>query len=379
MQVTFYLKHFPATGEPVTNGTSRAVDGLATGLVENGAQVTVLCEGVARTSVRTACGYSVECFANHRPYRTFALAPGLKRYVTEHLARRRGVCLVNGMFHPPVYAIGRWLRRHDVPYVMVPHAPYSPAVFHRNPHLKWPYWYLFERRLLEHARAVQVFDQSHGACLRHLGVATQVIQTENGVAAGTVPREAELQWRPVEETARLMYLGRIDAYTKGLDALIDALPQVASLFDVELTLQGPDQGDRAGLEVRAAGGMAAHRIRFLEPDFTSAPPRLIAQYDVFCLPSRFEGFGLAALEAMLAGRVVLVSERAGIARHVRAAECGVTVQPVAADIARGLLALLKRRAEWREMGLAGRRYAMANLQWKDIAAGVLAHYRRLAD
>jgi hypothetical protein len=43
------------------------------------------------------------------------------------------------------------------------------------------------------------------------------------------------------------------------------------------------------------------------------------------------------------------------------------------------LALLKRRAEWREMGLAGRRYAMANLQWKDIAAGVLAHYRRLAD
>ncbi|HSC94686.1 MAG TPA: glycosyltransferase [Burkholderiales bacterium] len=379
MQVSFYLKHFPATGGPVTDGTSRAVDGLAAGLVENGAQVTVLCEGPGRSSVRIARGYSVECFANHRPYRTFALAPGLKRYVTEHLARRRGVCLVNGMFHPPVYAIGRWLRRHGVPYVMVPHGPYSPAVFRRNPHLKWPYWYLFERQLLEQARAVQVFDQSHGACLRHLGVATQVIQTENGVALGSVPREADLQWRPVEETARLMFLGRIDAYNKGLDELIDALPQVASLFDVELTLQGPDWGDRAGLEGRAAHGMAAHRIRFIEPDFVQAPPRLIAGHDLFCLPSRVEGFGLAALEAMLAGRVLLVSERAGIARHVRAADCGITVQPVAADIARGLLALLKRRAEWREMGLAGRRYALANLQWKDIAAGVLAQYERITD
>ena len=183
----------------------------------------------------------------------------------------------------------------------------------------------------------------------------------------------------VEEPARLIFLGRIDAYNKGLDALIDALPQVASLFDVELTLQGPDWGDRAGLEGRAARGMAAHRIRFIEPDFVQAPPRLIAGHDLFCLPSRVEGFGLAALEAMLAGRVLLVSERAGIARHVRAADCGITVQPVAADIARGLLALLKRRAEWREMGLAGRRYALANLQWKDIAAGVLAEYERITD
>jgi glycosyltransferase involved in cell wall biosynthesis len=98
---------------------------------------------------------------------------------------------------------------------------------------------------------------------------------------------------------------------------------------------------------------------------------------VFCLPSRFEGFGLSALEAMLAGRVLLVSERAGIARHIHASECGITVEPTVAGIGKGLESLLERRAEWREMGLAGRRYALANLQWRNIAAAALDQYHRL--
>lgn len=377
MQVSFYLKHFPSAGAPFSDGPSIAVDGLASGLVENGAQVTVLCEGPERSSARGGRGYAIECFVNRRPYRTFALAPGLQRYVADHLAPRRGVCLINGMFHPPVYAMGHCLRRHGVPYVMVPHDPYQPAVFRRNPHLKWPYWYLFERRLLRRARAIQVLDENHGACLRYLGIDTRVIRTENGIAPGSVPDESELEWRPLEEPAHLMFLGRIDAYNKGLDVLLDAFPQVAAQANLRLTLQGPDWGDRVQLQARAAGGKSADKVRFLGPEFGQPSSRLIARHDVFCLPSRFEGFGLAALEAMLAGRVLLVSERAGIARHVVASECGVTVEPTATGIVKGLHDLLRRRAEWREMGLAGRRYALANLQWKNIAADALAQYERL--
>lgn len=377
MHVTLYLKHFPSTGAPLNDGTSRAVDGLAAGLVENGVRATVLCEARERSSVLSDRGYGIECFVNNKPYRTFALAPELERYLAENVRRWRGVCLINGMFNLSVYAMGRFLRHHGVPYVMVPHDPYDPVVFRRNPHLKWPYWYLFERRLLRDARAVQVFDERHGAWLPRLGVHTHVIHTENGIAPSSVPAESELGWRAVDEPAHLVFLGRIDAYNKGLDILLDAFAQLAPRADLRLTLQGPDWGDRARLEKRAAAGAAAEKVRFLDPDYGQSSPRLIADHDVFCLPSRFEGFGLAALEAMLAGRVLLVSERAGIARHIRAAECGLTVEPTPAGVAAGVLKLLKRRAEWREMGLAGRRYALANLQWKSIASAALEQYERL--
>jgi len=377
MRIALYLKHFPATGAPLNQGTSIAVGGLASGLAANGAQVTVLCEGPTRSSVKAERGYAVECFVNQRPYRTFMLAPGLRRYVGEHLAPRGGLCLVNGMFHPGVYAMGHWLRRHGVPYVVAPHGPYDPAVFGTNGHLKWPYWYLFERALLQQASAIQVLDARHGECLRELGIGTHIIETPNGVAESDVPAEHELRWCAATEPARLVFFGRLDAYNKGLDILIDAIPPVAALADVRLTIQGPDGGDRARLEAQAAAGMAAGKIVFRGPDYQRCAPRIVGDHDVFCLPSRFEGFGLAALEAMLAARVLLVSGRAGIARHVQASGCGAIAEPTVAGVVEGLFTLLRRRAEWRDMGLAGRRYALTKLQWKDIAAAALAQYEGL--
>ena len=379
MNVAFYHKHFPAAGTPLIGGTAIAVHGLASGLVRSGAEVAVLCEGTARSSHRSRAGYAIECFANGRRYRSFAAAPGLKRYAAGHLATRQGLCLVNGMFHPGAYAMGRILREYGVPYIAVPHDPYDEAVFRRNGYLKWPYWYLFERRLLMRARAVQVLDIRHAAGLRRLGVDVPVIEAPNGVATDCVPAVSELRWRVQGEPVRLMFLGRIDAYNKGLDVLLDAVARLAGRAAVRLTLQGPDWGDRLRLENRAAGRAIRDQVVFVGPDYERGSPRIIGEHDIFCLPSRFEGFGLAALEAMLAARVLLVSERAGIARHVQASGCGLTVQPTVDGIESGLLALIARRAEWPAMGLAGRRHALAKLQWNEIAAGLLEQYHRLLE
>ena len=84
----------------------------------------------------------------------------------------------------------------------------------------------------------------------------------------------------------------MDAYNKGLDILLSALPYLSALADVRLTLQGPDWGDRARLEQQAAAGMAAGKVTFRDADYGRPSPRIIAEHDVFCLPSRFEGFGM---------------------------------------------------------------------------------------
>ncbi|HKA44440.1 MAG TPA: glycosyltransferase [Burkholderiales bacterium] len=377
MRVALYVKRFPLPGAPLTGGTSLAVDGLASGLSENGADVSVLCEGPRRTSVRTATGYSVECFPNHQGDPSFKVSPELAPYAARQLASRDAVCLVNGMFQPSAYAMSRLLNRAGIPYIAVPHDPYDRALFHRNASVKWPYWYLFERRLLVQARAIQVLDMKHIAGLRRLGVDTPVIETPNGIGPGEVPAEPQLQWRQQSAPARLVYLGRLDAYSRGLDLLLDAFARIAPLTKVRLTLQGPDWGDRARLERRAAAWAITEKVEFRVPDYERTAPELIGDHDVLCLPSRFEGFGLAALEAMLAGRVVLVSEHAGVARHVLASGCGIAVRPTMPGVEEGLLALLRRRDEWREMGMRGRRYALANLQWRDIAAAALKQYKRL--
>jgi glycosyltransferase involved in cell wall biosynthesis len=95
------------------------------------------------------------------------------------------------------------------------------------------------------------------------------------------------------------------------------------------------------------------------------------------MPSRFEGFGLSALEAMLAARVLIVSRSAGIAPHIEKSGCGIVVDPTAADVQRGFRYLLERRNCWREMGLRGREYAQENLHWNRIAKRTLTQYRQL--
>jgi hypothetical protein len=56
MNIALYLRHFPASGTPIFGGSVTAIHGLASGLAEIGAAVTVLCEGEQRTSVMTEVG-----------------------------------------------------------------------------------------------------------------------------------------------------------------------------------------------------------------------------------------------------------------------------------------------------------------------------------
>lgn len=375
MNLYLYLRHFPPKGDRFNEGLTKAVHGLAAGLVESGATVTVLCEASAtETSVYlSAAGYTIRCFVQpiqHRP--SFTLSPELRQFIRQ--LDRQSLVILNGILHPSVYAMSRLLRRQKIPYIVAPHDPYNPAIFKKNAHLKLPYWHLLEKRMLNRARAVQVLDPRHEQWLRQLGVQTAVIATPNGFAAEDVVIEAEpvIDRNPV----RLFFLGRVETYNKGLDLLLDAFAGIADKDKLQLTVQGPDWGDRASLETQAMQ-LGIANVTFLPPDYTKSPALLAAEHDIFCIPSRFEGFSMAALEAMLAGRVLLVSEIAGIAPYVQASDCGVVVQPTVSAIQQGVLALLQRRSQWHDMGQRGRHYALEHLQWNKIATAALTHYQQL--
>ena len=266
------------------------------------------------------------------------VSDGLKQYL---LDRRRDVLVVlDGVFHPSVYAVSHWLRKNGVPYVAAPHDPYHPSIFRKNAHVKWPYWYLRERPMLRAAAAVQVLDGRHGAFLKRLRVRTEVFETPNGFLPAEVPPEQSLRWGG-GGVPRLVFMGRLDAFNKGLDLLLEAFARLP-VSDATLAVRGPDAGDAARLGHLARSLGVSGRVDFPGPDFTRSGPGILADYDVFCLPSRFEGFGLAALEAMLAGRPLVVSDVAGIAPHVRASGCGVVVEPDVASVVSGIQTVLSR-------------------------------------
>jgi glycosyltransferase involved in cell wall biosynthesis len=375
-KVYLYLKHFPATGSPLRVGTCKAVHGLATGLVAQGIEVDVWCEGESDSRVVVPEGYGIQCFANDSSYMTLRIARSL-RSLLPSLRPTRDLVVLNGMLHPSVYALSRKLKALHIPYVVAPHGPYHPALFKKNPHLKWPYWYLLERRLINGALALQQLDVRHEVWARRLGITVPVVSVENGFEDKDVVPAESLCWR-TEGPVRALFWGRMAMYTKGIDVLLAGFQQAAREHSMHLTLQGPDwSGEATAIQRLIASMTVADRIKTLPPEFEIPAAHVMVAHDIFCMPSRFEGFGLSALEAMLAGRVLMVSGTAGISPHVERSGCGVIVQPTAEDVHRGFRYLLSNRDRWREMGLRGREYALEHLHWNTIAQRTLNQYQQL--
>jgi glycosyltransferase involved in cell wall biosynthesis len=366
-----YLKHFPPQGNRLDEGTTKAVHGLATGLAAIGASVTVLCEWDQASSVDSPSGYRILSFATDRPSSpSFSLSPELRAFV----AHSPGLYIINGIFHPSLFMLGRWLRKQGHPYIVAPHDPYHPQIFRKNAQLKWPYWYLLERSLLMHATAIQVLARPHETWLRGLKIKVPVVVVPNGFEPEDCLDLSQLRWSMPQSPLKLLCLGRIDAHHKGLDLLLQGLQQVKVPWD--LLIQGRDAGDRTRLETLVQTLGLGDRVQFAGPTEETAVS-VIAAHDVLCLPSRYDGFGLVALEALLTGRQVLVSQEAGIAEVVAASGSGVVVEPRPEAIARGIEELHDQRDRAKFLGLQGREYILEHLGWPEIAKSAMQQYQTL--
>lgn len=166
----------------------------------------------------------------------------------------------------------------------------------------------------------------------------------------------------------VLNVGRMDPM-KGQDRLLRAFPRLLSRMpEAKLVLVGngsfssskrgglglsKGQQWRASLEALAKDLGVAERVVFTGHLGEDLLPAAYSLCDVFALPSTREGFGLAAVEAWLHEKPVVVSDRTGVAEIVdgsngRVVDCGDPA--VLADV---LLELLRDADQAREMGSAG--------------------------
>jgi glycosyltransferase involved in cell wall biosynthesis len=140
---------------------------------------------------------------------------------------------------------------------------------------------------------------------------------------------------------------------KNVGALLEAMALLPPPSVLRVVGTGPE---RERLERRARELGLEGRVAFLGH---VAFDLLAAEYrraDVFCLPSRQEGFGIVFLEAMAAGLPIVAARAAAVPDVVSDGENGVLVSPDSpAELAVVLGRLLSDADERRRLGEAGRR------------------------
>jgi len=158
---------------------------------------------------------------------------------------------------------------------------------------------------------------------------------------------SDCAWRPLDSTRarRLLFVGRYDEQ-KGVDLLIDAYPQLRDL-GFSLTLIG---GHVVGRTQIASVPDEVTELGWKRPDEIA---KAMNEADAVIMPSRWEGFGFVAIEAMRAARPVLAANTGGLSEIVVDGETGFHFKPGnAAAIVDAATRLAK--ADARALGLAGR-------------------------
>ena len=150
-------------------------------------------------------------------------------------------------------------------------------------------------------------------------------------------------------------VGRIVAQKRPLDfvrmcALVQAVrPETRFVMVGDATLES------AGLEEETHAEAERLGVPVVFTGFRPDAPRVAAAFDVYVVPSLYEGLGRAVTEAMASGRPVVATAVNGVPDLVAPGATGLLAEPADPEsLARAVLWLLDHPDEAAEMGACGR-------------------------
>lgn len=299
--------------------------------------------------------YSVIILFNHRPLekelaargvtvhlveKTSLVGWGLRAKIRAKLAELKPDLVHTHLFSPDVW--GR-LAAHDlgIPVITTEHNINTVDGFIKNT----------LRRLLKN------YTDQYVACsesVKKYVAETYGITKPLSVIPWGIPLQPFLNVPPLvlQPPLRLMILGRLFPQ-KGQDIVLEALAHLKRLpWQLELVGDGPLKDELVQL---VETYQLTDRVRFSPA--TLDVPAAFSRADVVIIPSRWEGLGIVAMEALAAGRIVIAAAVGGLREVIVHDETGLLVAPRAKDFAHVLKRVIEDPAAFRHLGDLGRQYA----------------------
>lgn len=323
------ILHVTPSYEPAWHlgGVVRSVSQLCRGLAELGHEVTVFTTdsgGDRRMAVPVnkpveVGGVKVYYFKTDFTPK-FGFSTALTRSCQEKIKDFDIVHLTSFWCYPQIPARAA-ARRDGVPYLVSVRGTIRQSALKNKSWEKWLYYQFIEKSTMRQTAAIHYTTQMERDMDRFHGFSNPSFIIPNGFDAQefcpTMDRqEARRFWQIPPDAKVVIFLGRLHP-VKALDLLVKACAQLqVSEIPIQLLLAGPDGGMEAPLRILVQNLKLESRVRFLGMLNGVDRNRLLAASDIMALISHDENFGNAAVEAMLAGVPVLVSEHVGICREV---------------------------------------------------------------
>ena len=172
----------------------------------------------------------------------------------------------------------------------------------------------------------------------------------------------------------IAFLGRLDIYMKGLDVLLEAVHKLSDIsVEVKIAGSGPTK-NKERIERLLEKYHLNERVELLGRIPDDLKKEFLRNAVFLVMPSRFEGWGIAAIEAAACGKAVIGTNIPGLKDAIINGKTGLLVEPndpgALAEAMKNLLHDEELRAS---LGRNGRKWAQ-NFTWDKIAEKQEAFY-----
>lgn len=311
-------------------------------------------------------------------------SPGAWMYSTTYAAAARealqdsDACIMPGIFWNYTGLVAwRACRRLDVPYFTIPHGLLSPWALRHKWLKKAVYWQLIARRIVLGSTALLASAEQERLDGQRAGLRLPMYVVPNGGdhldgLHLDDPAAHDVTSHQTGGQRYVLFLGRIHE-KKGLDILVPAFCEIARRHaDVRLVIAGAvDPAYARTFEALLAASSVRDRIVLTGNVDGPRKAAMLKHAQLVALTSYSEGLPVVALEALGAGTPVVLTPECNLP-EVIAAEAGVVVPRVPAEVASAISCLLEDEPRRRRLSANAAALARESFSWTSVAHRVLA-------
>lgn len=297
--------------------------------------------------------------------------------------QRADIVHVHTLWSPLNVAARYACRKHDKPYVLMPHGMLDP--------------YSLSLKALKKSLYLKIFEGPNMACAQRMIYTTSEEEKLAGLAGLRLPRgvivplgarasstsrdDLRLQFLkryPQAEGKRtLLFLGRVH-HKKGIDRILNCLQRVRQTIPNVLLIVAGTGEPKYQEHVRQLVSSLALDDHVVFTGHLDGEQKWasFAASELFLLPSRQENFAITVAEAMQMGVPVVITDKVNTWPYVEEAGAGLVLaeRDIDALLPRAIETLLTDDATRSKMAAQGSHYARDRLTWQASAQKLLACY-----
>lgn len=373
--------HVIPSVSPIHGGPSRAIVDMERALSNAGIEVATLTTDDDGPGRRYRSGPASPAAGVPRVFcrkwtEFYKVAPGIVVWLAGNI-RRFDVVHVHALFSFSSFVAATVAGIYGVPYVVRPLGTLSAyGMRARRRALKQVSFAMLESRILRNAAAVHFTSQSERDEAEKLGVPMRSVVVPLGVSPALEGhRSVAVRQCFASSGSTILFMSRLDP-KKNLEGLLHAMAQLRERHpDAVLEVAGRGAPEYVHQLKELARGLGlADSVRWLGHVEDAEKASALARADIFVLPSYSENFGIAPVEAMLAGLPCVLGSGVAIADEVERAGAGLSIDVAAPAVAEAMSVLLSDEGKRRRMSAAARAFAAQEYSLDVMAHRLIALY-----